>query len=220
MKLKRSFSVSLLIVFSVISFSCSSNLTLVPGETSAKISNIYTEYYNLGESYFKLEDYSTAIKYYSLAMNNRKNYWASYYKLAKCYVYQNNWNEALPMYKKLLKRDQNNNSLKAGLAYIYLMQNDFNNSFSLYKELLEIENTNKDYLENIIALLLSDEKRLEKNEDSFNQYFQVLQENYPDNENIIKFQNKYNELKGIEEQNSEEVDSEIETDSLDIAISD
>lgn len=174
----------------------------------------------MGESYFKLEDYSTAIKYYSLAMNNRKNYWASYYKLAKCYVYQNNWNEALPMYKKLLKRDQNNNSLKAGLAYIYLMQNDFNNSFSLYKELLEIENTNKDYLENIIALLLSDEKRLEKNEDSFNQYFQVLQENYPDNENIIKFQNKYNELKGIEEQNSEEVDSEIDTDSLDIAISD
>ena len=191
--------------------SCAStNLSVpVPGQGAVKTRNIYTEYYMLGDSYFKLEDYKKAAEYYELAMRKKDQYWAAYYKLAKCYVFTSDWANAEAMYKKLLERDPENASLKAGLAYIYSMQGEFSNSITIYEELLSSQPKNQEYLENYLAVMAADEKKFEKNHaDKFIETFNNLKEEYPENKNLEKFETKYKELMNIKDEEKGEGDSE------------
>ena len=211
MKLKRLYSAKkslatglLAVSLSLFSFSSceSTELTVpVPGQGAVKTRNIYTEYYILGDSYFKLEDYKKAAENYELAMKKKDQYWAAYYKLAKCYVYTSEWNKALPMYRKILERDPENASLKASLAYIYSMQGDFKKSVSIYEELLEAQPDNQEYLENYLAVLAADNKRFEKkNADKYLQAYESLKTNYPENKNLKTFEEKYKDLMKIEDE--------------------
>ena len=219
MKLKKLFSAkksvcTIIAGFSaLLFFSCTSaSLSVpVPGQGAAKTRNIYAEYYNLGDSYFKLESYDKAAEYYELAMRKKDQYWAAFYQLAKCYVFQSKWNEALPMYKKLLERDSENASLKASLAYIYAMQGDFKNASKIYEALLEEQPKNQDYLENYLALLASQEKKFEKKYSlKFLNAYDSLKEEYPENKNLKTFEDKYKELMNIVEEESEEGEGEEE----------
>ncbi len=204
MKLRKSFWAKLLIFLLIIFLtSCATNTLSVPvpGQGDVKLRNIYAEYYILGESYYKLEDYKKAAEYYELAMKKKEQYWAAYYKLAKCYVFTSDWNKALPMYKKILERDPENSSIKASLAYIYSMQGDFNNSISIYQELLTLQPKNQEYLENYLAVMIADEKKFEKKySEDFIKNYEVLSTEYPDNKNLKTFEEKYKELMNIEEE--------------------
>ena len=162
----------------------------VPGQDSAKIRNVYVEYYNLAESYYKLEDYNKAAEYYELAMKKKEQYWAAYYKLAKCYVLKSDWNNALPMYKTMLERDSENGSLKASLAYIYSMQGNYDKSKELYEELLEAQPENQLFIENYLAVLLSNEKEFKNTQDLFSKYLDILKTDFPENKNISLFEEK------------------------------
>ena len=64
MKLKKSFWAKTLALTFLIFTSCeSTELSVpVPGQGEAKKNNIYVEYYNLGETYYKLEDYNNDIE--------------------------------------------------------------------------------------------------------------------------------------------------------------
>ena len=202
MKLKKLFSAKtffavIIITAGLIFTSCASNnLSVpVPGQGAVKTRNIYVEYYILGDSYFKLEDYKKAAEYYELAMRKKDQYWAAYYKLAKCYVFSSDWANALPMYKKILERDPENASIKAGIAYIYSMQGDFKNSILVYEELLEAQPTNQEYLENYLAVMAADEKKFEKSySDKFMTTYETLKTEYPENKNLNTFEKKYKEL--------------------------
>ena len=211
MKLKKLFSVKIkkaaftacLIAAQLLFFSCASNeLSVpVPGQGAVKERNIYVEYYMLGDSYFKLEDYKKAAEYYELAMRKKDQYWAAYYKLAKCYVFSSDWTNALPMYKRILERDPENASLKAGIAYIYSMQGDFKNSISIYEELLEAQPKNQEYLENYLAVMAADEKKFEKNyAQKFTDTYEILKTEYPENKNLKTFEDKYKNLMKIKEE--------------------
>ena len=216
MKLKKSFLVkksfaaakraAIFLALSNLFFSCATNSVSVPvpGQNAKKTNNIYTEYYNLGETFFKLEDYKKAAEYYELAMRKKDQYWAAYYKLAKCYVFSSDWNNALPMYKKILERDPENQSLKANLAYIYSMRGDFNNSVLIYEELLKEQPDNQEFLENYLALLIADNKKFEKkNAQKFTAAYESLKESYPENKNLKTFEDKYKELMNIEDEEEE-----------------
>jgi len=184
----------------------------VPGQKNIKIKNIYAEYYTLAQTYYQLENYDKAIEYYKLSMRKKEQYWASYYQLAKCYAFISDWDNALSMYKKILERDEENASIKASIAYIYSMQGQYKKAAEIYEELLQEQSDNKDYLENYLAVLISDEKNLQKNSEKFIEYLEILKNGYPDNNNIKILQEKYNTLMGIEEEaveeDSEEIDSE------------
>ena len=220
MKLKKSYlaksiAAGLLAAFVLISFSSCESTQLsvpVPGQGAVKTNNIYAEYYNLGESYFKLEDYKKAAEYYELAMKKKEQYWAACYKLAKCYAFTSDWNNALTMYKKILKRDPENASLKASVAYIYSMQGDFKNSILIYEELLQVQPKSQEYLENYLAVLAADEKKFEKkNAIKFTEAYDTLKTEYPENKNLKTFEDKYKELMNItEEEETEESESESE----------
>ena len=188
-KKKLQLAKSLVLISSVfLNFACASKTALVPGQEKIVIDNVYVEYSNIGDSYFKLEDYTNAAKYYKMSMQNPKIYWSSYYKLAKSYALASNWTEVLPMYKKLLKRDPENSSLKASLAYIYTMQGELEKARELYAQLLEIESQNEKYLENYISLLTVDEKTYTENTDLVNELLARLKENFLDNKNVTKFE--------------------------------
>lgn len=209
MKLKKSYWVSLLTLILIL---FSNGCTSIPGKEDDKITNIYIEYLNIGDIYFNLEKYTEAIPYYKLAMQNKKVYWGAYYKLAKCYVYTSDWNNALSMYKKLLNKDKENNSLKANIAYIYLMQGNFNKAEFIYSDLLLKEPDNKAFLENYIALLLSNEIKIKQPEylEKYNTYISVYEDKYPDDENLNKFKTKYDQLfpENKSEENTETTNSE------------
>ena len=213
MKLKRSFwaravhSIYLLplaVLFVFLSCESSKVSVPVPGQGAVKANNIYAEYFLLGDSYYKLEDYKKAAEYYELAMGKKDQYWAAYYKLAKCYVYSSDWNNALPMYKKILERDPENASLKASLAYIYSMQGDFKNSAIVYEQLLETQPKNQEYLENYLAVLIADHKKFEKkNAVKFSEAYETLKTEYPENKNLKTFEDKYKEVMKIKDEPEE-----------------
>ena len=143
MKLRKSFwartiLATTLFVLSVLLVSCATNniSVPVPGQGQIKTQNIYAEYYTLGDSYFKLEDYKKASEYYELAMKKKEQYWAAYYKLAKCYVYQSKWGDAQTAYETMLKRDPDNNSIKSSIAYIYAMTGNTDKSLEMYSGLI------------------------------------------------------------------------------------
>ena len=217
MKLKKSFWAKIVPVASALLItSCvTTNLSVpVPGQGEVKRNNIYVEYYNLGETYYKLEDYKKAGEYYELAMNKKDQYWAAYYKLAKCYVYTSDWNNALPMYKKLLSRDPENASLKASLAYIYSMKGDFKNSVEIYEELLQAQPNNQEYLENYLAVLAADNKKFEKkNAVKFTAAYDTLKTEFPENKNLKTFEDKYKELMNIVEEEETEAEAEDEDEA-------
>lgn len=220
MKLKKLYSAKkylaagLLAAGLAVSFSSCASTELsvpVPGQGAVKTRNIYAEYYTLGDSYYKLEDYKKAAEYYELAMKKKDQYWAAYYKLAKCYVFTSEWNKALPMYKKILERDPENASLKASLAYIYSMQGDFKNSVIIYEELLEAQPKNQEYLENYLAVMAADTKKFEKKHaEKFTATYDTLKTEYPENKNLKTFEDKYKELMNIVEEESEEDEGEEE----------
>ena len=207
MKLRKSFWAKITsVAAAVIITSCTStSLSVpVPGQGSVKTRNIYAEYYMLGDSYYKLEDYKKAAEYYELAMRKKDQYWAAYYKLAKCYVFTSDWNSALPMYKKILERDPENASLKASLAYIYSMKGDFKNSIKIYEELLAAQPHNQEYLENYLAVMAADSKKFEKKYAvKFTDTYETLKTEYPENKNLKTFEDKYKELMKIKDEEPE-----------------
>ena len=206
----------LICVVVLLFFSCATtNISVpVPGQGAIKTRNIYAEYYMLGDSYFKLEDYRKAAEYYELAMKKKEQYWAAYYKLAKCYVYTSDWNNALPMYKTILARDPENASLKASIAYIYSMQGQYKKAIPVYQELLEEQPKNKEFLENYLALLLSTEKKFKKNYSAlYDEAFETLKTEYPDDENLKKLEEKYKVLMDIQDPEEEDESEEGEETS-------
>lgn len=203
-----------------VSFSCASNKVIpIPGEETAILNNVYVEYYNIGDTYYRLEDFNKAITYYDKAMKNRKLYWPAYYKLAKCYTLISDWNKALPMYEKILKRDPDNSTIKASLAYLYVMQGDVKNAQKLYKELLDIEPENQNYIENYIAILIPDEDNYKLNKETVETLLNKLKENFPDNKNLEKFNSTIERYipeeqpsdEQVSDENSEEITDKIET---------
>lgn len=214
MKSKKSFSASILIIIISIFSSCKST-----NNSNAK--NLALEYLNIGDTYFKLEKYEDAAKYYNLALQDKENYWATYYKLANCYAFLSDWNNSLKMYKKILKRDENNSTLKANIAYIYAMKGDYHYASMIYEDLVNEQENNKDYLENYLAVILQDKKHFKDKKNTFDNLFKQLQENYPESSNINVLKTKYDEL--IEEyeivSESESEDSDDETKSLEDILS-
>ena len=212
MKLKKSFWAKIVpFAAAVLITSCASNniSVPVPGQGVVKTQNIYAEYYMLGESYYKLEDYKKAAEYYELAMRKKDQYWAAYYKLAKCYVFTSDWNNALPMYKTILERDPENSSLKASLAYIYSMKSDFKKSISIYEELLAVQPKNQEYLENYLAVMAADEKKFEKSHAvKFTDAYETLKTEYPENKNLKTFEDKYKALMKIKDEEPAEENAE------------
>lgn len=169
---------------------CSSKPVMLPGEKKVSVQNIYLEYYNLGEEYYRLKNYNKAIEFFTLSKGHKATKNLSYYKLADCYIKIQKWDEAISIYKDLLKQDSSNYSLKENLAYVYAMKGDFSKALDLYNELFEHYPENEHYVENLIILYLSDSKLLGKNNATVTELIATLETIAPENKNLPKFKEK------------------------------
>ena len=184
---------------SLLSFSCSSSGNLIPGQNKVKLQNIYSEYYNIAEAYFNLKNYSKALTYYNLCLENQTLHNNAYYKSGLCYIYTKKWDEALQIFSELYKNDAENASLKSTLAYINFMKDDKEKAISLYEELYSQYPENMEYLENLIAVYIAKEDN-----SMVEEKLAVLKENFPSSTKISKIE-EY--LQKLNKENQEETSS-------------
>ena len=195
MKIKIKYLSIFIFFLSIIIFpSCKSNSFPILGQNKVFQNNLYKEYLNLGNGYYEIERYNEAIKFYEKVLEDKELGKTAYYKIAQCYSHLSDWSHALPMYEKMLSEDPENQSLKASIAYINSMVGDTDKALLLYKELLGIQPSNITYLENYLAIILSDIEIFKENRVTFEEIFKSLKENYPKNKNIEVFQKKYEKL--------------------------
>ncbi len=164
---------------------CKSNRVFLPGEKKVVVGNIYVEYYNIAEEYFKIPNYTKAAEYYLKAVHNDEIANAAYYKAARSYALAKNWEKALEIYLEIQKRDKDNVAVKESLAYIYAMNNDFEKSERLYLELLSTNPDIPHILVNYTIVLVT----LEKYEEAAEQ-LEVLKGKFPDEEKIAALDEK------------------------------
>ena len=191
----KSFIVLCCIIFlSSLCFSgCKSTILPILNQNKVLQENIYKEYINLGNAYFEIERYSDALKFYEKALEDDNLYKVVCYKMAQCYIFLSDWENALAIYETILAEDPDNLSIKANIAYIYSVTGDFEEALFYYEDLLFAQPENITYLENYLAIILSDVDILFDNEDIFVERFHKLKNEYPENKNIVIFQGKYDE---------------------------
>ncbi len=205
-RFKISSFLSLFVIF-ILLFSCASTPVPMPGDQQKKITNIYIEYMNIAEEYYKLEKYDKAITYYKFAMQSRTLYLNCYYKLAKVYSIHSNWSNALDMYKTILKRDPENASIKSSIAYLYSMNGQNDKALKIYEELMLYQPENAEYFENHLAILIA-----QKNLEAATTNFDILKETFPDSKNISLFEEDINKLTE-ELENAKESETQSEENS-------
>lgn len=171
---------------------CSSKPVMLPGEKKVTVQNIYAEYYNIAEEYYKLKNYGKAIEFYSLAKEHKAFNNLASYKLASCYMYTGKWADCIDIYKRLLNADKSNYSLKENLAYVYAMKGEKEKALPLYKELHDSYPENENYVENLIILYLAREKDAEANREVISELITTLETIAPENKNLQKFKDAIN----------------------------
>lgn len=160
-------------------FSCKTTKFIIPGEKKVAIDNIFIEYYNLGEEYFKLKNYTKAAEYYIKASSNKDIHNAACFKAARSYALAKEWSKATGIYEEIVKKDKDNVSAKEALAYIYAMSNDFERSERLYLELATSNPNSAEVLVNYTIVLVTLEKYKEAEEQ-----LKIIKEKFPDEEKI------------------------------------
>lgn len=175
--------------FCVFSFSCKSVNNFVPGQKKIQINNLYKEYYNIAETYFSLKNYTKAISYYKICLENKDLYNASYYKLGLSYVMNNDWANAEKIFSELYKKDFENDSIKSSLAYIYSMSGNLTKAEQFYSEIVKDKPDFSEYLENYIAILIKNEKYQLAEEQ-----FSLLKEKFPNSLKIADIEKKFEEI--------------------------
>lgn len=179
----------LFFLFCYLFSACSSIKIPVPGEKQTIVSNIYSEYYNIGEAYLSLAKYDQAVRYFTMAMGNKKLYWSCVYKCARACALGEKWDDARKYYIMLSKRDPDNLDIKLSLAYISAMSSDVKRASKIYERLFELYPDNDHILENYINIEL-----YFKNTEHAKQLLKVLKEKFSDNKNISTFENKIIEI--------------------------
>lgn len=183
-------------VFIFLIFSCKSVNSFVPGQKKIQINNLYAEYYNIAETYYSLKNYSKAITYYTLCLENKDLYNASYYKLGLSYAMNKDWSNAQKVFSDIYKKDPKNNSIKSSLAYAYSMNGETKKAEELYFEITQSQSESCEYQENYIAILIQNEKY-----DLAEEQFSLLKEKFPNSTKISDIEKKLAELNPKEDEN-------------------
>lgn len=202
-------AISLLSVAMVLS-SCKTTKFIIPGEKKVAVGNIFIEYYNIGEEYFKLKNYAKAAEYYIKAASNKDIHNAAYFKAARSYALAKDWSKAAQVYEEIAKKDKNNLSAKESLAYIYAMSNDFERSERLYLELITSNPDSAELLVNYTIVLVT----LEKFEQAAEQ-LALIKEKFPDEEKIKVLEEKIDAaLNPPEDESAGNIPAELEQPEL------
>ncbi|MCQ2240602.1 tetratricopeptide repeat protein [Treponema sp.] len=172
----------------------------IPGETKLIQRNISEEYFSIAETYKGQSNYSKAIEYYTLALDNKELHESAFYQIALCQVYSKNWAPARKSFVKLLKKDPENSSLKMSLAYIEAMCGNLKKAGKMYEFICSERPDDSEPLVNYINVLIAAEKY-----DKAKEKLELLENKFPDEEHLDNLKKKITELTEDEtEKKSEE----------------
>ena len=95
------------------------------------------EYYNIGNAFFELEDYDSAIANYRRALELDPKLTRADYNLAFAYLRLNRINDAIELLEELIASDRDNLLLQESVAYSYFLLGDGEEAIARYEAVLE-----------------------------------------------------------------------------------
>lgn len=131
------------ILFSFIFLSCVSNVSE---------SDVATEYFNVGNAFYELKQYSKAEEYYVKVLKIDPKYHKARFNLIYSLVAQEKYKEASNNIDFLKKEDEFNLKIKELDAYLLYVKGDLLSSLNVYNELYKSGDTSKDIVFNIVKL--------------------------------------------------------------------
>ncbi len=120
--------------------------------TTTSIEEISSEYYNIGNAYFKLGEYGKAIKYYEKAYRLNPKLSQSEYNLSLAYIKVGRFSDADKILTGLLKRDPTNIKVLNAIAYSFYLRGDDANALKMFKRILQEYPESRDARNNIAII--------------------------------------------------------------------
>lgn len=201
----------LLILFVMLSFSCSSTSfsDIFASSYGLSTEELAAEYYDIANAYYDLKKYDKAIEYYEKAQSfiTEENLTITY-NLARIYALKNNWGQAELYYERIFQQDQNNTSVGMPYAYVLAKQGKAMEASALYRGFYERNPADAKLLANYTLVLL------EMGEDyEANSLFEELKLLAPDSDEVKKVEEAFKKKAEADQpEESEESDSTEESD--------
>ncbi len=117
--------------------------------TYNSVENISSEYYNIGNGFFELGNYSKAIYYYEKAYKLNPKLSNSRYNLALSYSRVGRFDDAKKVLNDLLVQDPKNLKILKALAYNYYLKGDEDKTVEFLNRILEEYPEDRDALNNL-----------------------------------------------------------------------
>ena len=136
------------------------------GVPEAEVAQLY---YNLGNTYFELNQLDSAIRAYQHAISLDESLVTAGYNLARVHIESGKIEEGKKLLEQLLEEDPENSILLGTLGWAYYLQSDFDSSLALYLQILERIANVQNALFN--AAVLSE--KLDKKDDALVFYLQL-----------------------------------------------
>lgn len=137
--------------------------------------DLANEYYNIGNSYYNMEKYDDACRFFERALEFNPAFSKAKYNLAIASIKANKIEKAITILEDLLDEDAENIDILSTLVYSYHEMSEYEKAFAIINSILGIYPDNSYALYNGGILLW----KLDKIEEAI-EYFIRLKENNPD----------------------------------------
>ncbi|MBT3276319.1 MAG: tetratricopeptide repeat protein, partial [Spirochaetales bacterium] len=145
-------------------------------ETGIPPQEVAELYYNLGNAYFDLDEFDSAVNAYLNALALDGSLPQAGYNLARVYIESGNVEKGMAALEDLLKDDPGNSVLLSTVAWAYHELGDYQSSYEFYQEILQRTPTNEDGLYNAAVVAW----KLDKKDESLDYYRRLHKENEED----------------------------------------
>ncbi len=137
--MKKLFWVSIFLTF----FSCN---------TTKQDTDLVAEYFNIGNAFYELGDYSKAEEYYLKSIELNDEFYKARYNLVYIYVKKQQFSEAAKQIKLLEDVDEDNLLIRSMKAYINYSEGKLDDALELYKDIYNSGLKNSDILLAIVKI--------------------------------------------------------------------
>jgi tetratricopeptide (TPR) repeat protein len=107
-------------------------------EFKEKNPELYQIYFNIANSYKKLEQYDKAIEYYAIFLEKEPQSVEAFYNIAESYVGKNDLENAEIYFNKVVEQSPQDSAVYYNFAEVYYGANEIDKAIELYKKALEI----------------------------------------------------------------------------------
>lgn len=163
--------------------------------TGVKETDLANEYYNIGNSYYNMEKYDDACRFFERALDFNPSFSKAKYNLAIASIKANKIEKAIAILEDLLDEDSENIDILSTLVYSYHEMGEYEKALSIITLILKAYPNNSYALYNGGILLW----KLERIEEAI-EYFILLNDSNPDDyDALYNLGNLYYQIEEYEE---------------------